>query len=171
MLRKFCFLTKRKKRKGKKRKKEVSRVASKSQTWSLDILIAVSVFVVGIIIFFYIVTYTGDGSLAEDLAAESELIPEKLISPDETSAEDIVIVIGNKVDDGRLKTFISNDYEEVKSQLGIRSDFCIHFEDEEGNIVDLNDHPNLTQYSFGDPRLNITFVNETGDQVVIPCGS
>lgn len=159
-----------KKKSKTKGKNEVSKVASKSQTWSLDVLIAVSVFVVGIIIFFYIITYTGDGSLAEDLATESEIIPEKLISPDEANAEDIVIIIGNKVDDDRLKTFISKDYDSIKSQLGVRSDFCIHFEDEDGNIVDLNDHPNITQYSFGDPRLNITFVNETGEQVVIPCG-
>lgn len=160
-----------KKKSKTKRKNEVSKVASKSQTWSLDVLIAVSIFVVGIIIFFYIINFTGDGSLAEDLASESELIPEKLISPDESSAGDIVIIIGNKVDDDRLRTFISKDYESIKSQLGVRSDFCIHFEDEEGNIVDLNDDPNITQYSFGNPRLNITFVNETGEKVVIPCGN
>ena len=147
------------------------RVTSKSQTWSLDVLIAASVFIVGIIIFFYIITTSGDKGVTDILAAESELIPEHLISADENDADDITLVIGNKVDSERLKVLISMDYNQLKSKLGIKSDFCIHFEDEDGNIIDLDDRPDRIQYSIGHPKLNLTLVNETEEKVVIPCGS
>ncbi len=147
------------------------RVTSKSQTWSLDVLIAASVFIVGIIIFFYIITTSGDKGVTDMLTTESELIPEHLISGDESGAGDITLVIGNRVDSERLKVLINMSYDQLKSKLGIRSDFCIHFEDEEGNIIDLDDRPDRTQYSIGHPKLNITLVNETEEKVVIPCGS
>lgn len=147
------------------------RVALKAQTWSLDVLVAASVFIVGIIIFFYIVSYSGDKGIIEQLSAESELIPEALISPDVASARGITIIIGNKVDTQRLKAFINKSYDQIKNELGVRSEFCIHFEDEDGNILDLDDNPDATKYSIGNPKLNLTFVNETGDEVVMPCGT
>lgn len=147
------------------------KVGSKSQTWSLDVLVAASVFIVGIIIFFYIVSYSGDKDITEQLAKEAEIIPEILISPDESSAVDITIVIGNKVDNQRLENIMAKDYQELKNSLGVRSDFCIHFEDNEGNIIDLDPHPDNTQFSIGNPKLNLTFVNESGGEMIVPCGS
>ena len=137
----------------------------------MDVLIAASVFIVGIIIFFYIITYSGDKGITDQLTTESELIPESLISASEDDAQATTIVIGNKVDEERLHILITKPYHQLKSELGIRSDFCIHFEDEKGNIIDLDDDPDRTQYSIGPPKLNLTFVNETGGQIIIPCGS
>lgn len=162
---------KRKKTKKNYAKKGVSKVPSKSQTWSLDVLIAVSVFIAGIIIFFYLITFSGEKGVKDELASESELIPENLISASENDAKSTTIVIGNKVDPDRLKYLLTKPYNQLKSELGVRSDFCIHFEDENGNIIDLDDDPDRTQYSIGHPKLNLTFINETGQQIVIPCGS
>ncbi|MBI2142495.1 hypothetical protein HYU15_03345, partial [Candidatus Woesearchaeota archaeon] len=62
-------------------------------------------------------------------------IPEAFsTSPNQT----LVFVEGNKVDARKLEELSRLSYEDLKRQLGISNDFCIHFEDEKGNIILIN---------------------------------
>ncbi|MFH1398936.1 MAG: hypothetical protein ABIG95_02400 [Candidatus Woesearchaeota archaeon] len=147
------------------------RISSKSQTWSLDILIAASIFIVGIIVFLYVISSSKEGDMGEVLSTDSEVVSETLIAIDENTASPIAPIIGNKVDSVRLEQLAAMDYEDIKNALGIASEFCIHFEDERGNIVDIDDDPGVTRYSIGSSKLNITLLNSSGGKVNRPCGS
>ncbi len=61
------------------------------------------------------------------------------------------------------------NYEKIKAQLNIKSDFCLFFEDSEGNILPLilpsnDDETTLIVYGVGNPELNFK-LNDT-----IVCG-
>lgn len=158
-------------KKRKNKKKDVSNITSKSQTWSIDVLVATGVFIVGVMIFFYIISYSGESGSVDTLTYESEIISESIIVEEESLATANSFVIGNKVDTQRLLAFSAKPYEDIKSQLGIASEFCIHFEDENGNLIDLDEDPVSTRYSIGDSKLNFTIRDKNGQEVNIPCGT
>jgi hypothetical protein len=151
-------------------KKEVCKVPSKSQTFSIDLLIAASLFVIGAMVFFYVVGNTELESSTDDLARESERIPENLITSDPNSASETAIVIGNSVDSVRLNRTLNKSYDKLKDQLGVKGDFCIHFEDSEGNLIDLDPDPNRERYSIGNPKLTFVVIDENGVEQVVKCG-
>ena len=51
------------------------------------------------------------------------------------------IIVGNNLDGDMLLKLANEDYTDLKALLGVTSDFVIHFEDENGNIVDVLDKP------------------------------
>ncbi len=154
----------------KKSKKEMKKVNSKSQTWSIDILIAVSIFIVALIVLFYFLNTPSDQEYS-NLQKESDSLPGSIISSESSSATDITFVVGNEVDRERLKNFTSKNYTQIKNELGLSGEFCIHFEDEEGRLVDINESPEGVQYTIGSPELVLTVEDETGNVRHITCGS
>ena len=44
----------------------------------------------------------------------------------------------NEIDVEKLRKLDKMDYNEIKSMLGVRNDFCIYFEDTTGNIVKID---------------------------------
>ena len=48
------------------------------------------------------------------------------------------IVNSDKVDEDMVHQAAQKGYEQLKSELGIKNDFCIHFEDKDGNIVKID---------------------------------
>jgi len=51
------------------------------------------------------------------------------------------IIVGNSIDSDMLLTLANKDYGELKSLLGVTSDFVIYFEDDEGNLVEVLEKP------------------------------
>jgi len=158
-------------RKSRKKKKKVNKVDTKSQTWSIDVLLAATLFVGGVVIFFYVLSFSGDSKAVQELSDESESIPESVIAQDERSVSSTTFVIGNKVDEERLISVSGKSYEDIKSQIGVFSDFCIHFEDDDGNLINIGDDPLNPRYSIGDPKLNFTIIDKDGQQLVVQCGT
>jgi hypothetical protein len=70
-----------------------------------------------------------------------------------------------------LNKTLAKEYSVLKSEVGIVSDFCIHFEDDDGKVVDLDDSPCWVQYSIGDFRLNLTLTDLNNVESSIPCGN
>lgn len=109
--------------------------ARKGQNWSADALVAITIFLVVLLSFFYITGRTSQSKKIDSIAEEAASIPEAFsTSPNQT----LVFIEGNKVDAKRLEELSRLDYKELKRQLGISNDFCIHFEDEKGNIIFIN---------------------------------
>jgi len=104
----------------------------KAQTWSIDVMIAVGIFIVVVILFFYIINQSKT-TKTEELTIEGETIPDILISS--KSGENISAVVENIVLEEKLKELASKNYDDLKKELGVKGDFYIHFEDEEGNII------------------------------------
>jgi len=60
---------------------------------------------------------------------------EKIINP---------LVVGKEIDEQALNKFMNTDYNELKEELGITKDFIVHFEDKDGNPIQING-----MYGFG----------------------
>ena len=109
----------------------------KGQSWSLDVVIGIAVFMVAITFLFF---YTGakqESISVDQLELQGEQIADLLTNaPNQTF---VVIESGNKISKRKLDELARHDYRSVKSQLGIRSDFCIYFEDAQGNLVLINE--------------------------------
>ena len=111
-------------------------IARKAQTWTTDALIAVGIFVVVLIVFFSFTGRTSQTKKVEDLGRVGEQIPLQLSSRQNIS--NLTFIEGTKINSGRLATFSNKSYEEIKRELGVSAEFCIHLEDGEGNIVFVN---------------------------------
>ncbi|MBI3033678.1 hypothetical protein HYY72_00790, partial [Candidatus Woesearchaeota archaeon] len=113
---------------------------SKSQTWSIDAIIAVAIFTVVLLAFFYITSKGSDSKRATQLADEGSRIPEIFEKSDNQTLN---FIEGNKIDDEKIQELSNTSYQALKSQLNIRNDFCIHFEDEKGNLIFINQTHNV----------------------------
>ncbi|MDD5086343.1 MAG: hypothetical protein PHV16_01195 [Candidatus Nanoarchaeia archaeon] len=135
----------------------------KAQTWSLDLMIAILIFIVVIISFFYIINSSLQETDTDKLKQEAEFIPERLISSD-TNNNQIYQGVneespgGNIIDDKYLNNLVEKSktpegYEEIRKELGIQGDFYIHFEDEEGNIIYIDDDNDIAGIGHEDVEI------------------
>jgi hypothetical protein len=106
----------------------------KAQTWSTDIIIAVVLFVLIILGFFYVTNLKSHSEKLRAMTSEAEKIHESLTTASNKSS--LAFIEGSKVNPQKLAELADISYEELKAQLGIEGgDFCIHFEDENGEIL------------------------------------
>lgn len=103
----------------------------RAQTLSLDLMIGIGIFVAILLMFFGVLFFNPGRADASLLDKEGEFIVKTLESDD----PDIGIMEQNQIDNWQLEELVSMDYEDLKAKLGIRSDFCIFLEDENGNVV------------------------------------
>ena len=120
----------------------------KAQIWSMDVIIAITLFTLIFIGLFLTIGIVSKGSKSAELVNENELISEALLA----DTKNISIISENKLNKEAVLNFSQRDYEEIKSELGITSDFCIFFEEADGDITDIDG-----VYTIGDPSVNITF--------------
>ena len=128
----------------------------KGQAWSIDIIIAVVLFVAAFMFFYVTISGAPTSETTAILIEDGEQLATMLTSDTELS-----VVKENKLSDSKVIKVSDISYEEIRRIAGLKSDFCIHFEDESGNII------NVTGVqSIGNSEVNITF--KTG--VVTSCG-
>lgn len=118
----------------------------KAQTWSLDVMIAIFIFIVVVIGFFYIIDMSSKPDEAEKLKDEGETIPDILISSE--TGESQSAVLEKRVDEGKIDELVEKSktkegYENLKKELGIEGEFYIHFEDDEGNIIYIDEEEGI----------------------------
>ena len=70
-----------------------------------------------------------------DLVQETEIVLDKL-----TNGETVLSLIdSNVLSEEKIISLNQMDYEEIKSLIGIKNDFCIFFEDVTGNVIKIAD--------------------------------
>jgi len=100
----------------------------KSQAWSMDIMIALVIFIGVIFVFYSILSTNGDNKI-------KELKDDALIV-----AENIDLTM----DSSQIEELLGEDYLELKKKLRVKNEFCIFLEDEEGNVIYLSqDRPGI----------------------------
>lgn len=67
----------------------------------------------------------------EQLKKEAELLTTKVV----VSNSELGIAADNEIDDHKLSSLADKNYYEIKNALKIKNDFCIFFEDQQGNLV------------------------------------
>lgn len=97
--------------------------------------------IIFLVLLLFIIYFFGNSRMHETSVSQTqEILLSKLVAQDEKE-DGPAIVIGNTVDDSRVKKLASTDYSEIKSMVGVTSDFVIYFEDEQGNVVNIADKP------------------------------
>jgi len=122
---------------------------TKSQTWSMDVMLAVVIFIGTILIFYSTLTSNKESSV-EDLQTDAAKILESIASED----PDIGIMNGSILDDKKLEELLGEDYELIKEKIRVKSDFCIYIEDENGNILYIAPG----QPGIGSPKIQISTI-------------
>ena len=122
----------------------------RSQAFSMDIMLAVIIFI-GTVFFFYAILSNTQGSKADELQSEaSKVLADLLSNPG------LKITDGNMINATKLEEFLGN-YSGLKGKLKANNDFCIYFEDEDGNVMFINS----THTGIGSATINVSN---------IPCG-
>jgi len=122
-------------------------VSKKSQSWSIDISVAVVVFLLAFFVV-YALLNTGRGSNVSDLSDQASSIISQVASEDSL----LRIVDDSQINESRLHILKNISYEDLKRQFRIEGDFCIFIEDTTGNIILINN----TYRGIGAPTINLS---------------
>jgi len=117
----------------------------KAQTWSADALIAVSIFAVAFIFLFSFLSAKSQSDKISQLKKEGQGMPDMLSSKSNTT-----FIEGQKINKQKLESFANLTYDQLKDILGTSYNFCIHFEDEQGNIINVSNKTGI-----GSPKAKV----------------
>jgi hypothetical protein len=109
----------------------------RGQVWSVDVLLAVVIFV-SVILIFYVTMSSRQKPDIKELQAESSSLKLELEKNNELS-----FILNDQVDELKFQAFmddVSTNYTAVKQKLGVKGDFCIFYEDAEGNIIPIGNN-------------------------------
>jgi hypothetical protein len=123
-------------------------MSRKAQTWSTDALVGVALFIIAAILVYYLLGPVKDREQQKNIEDDSKKIPNSLGSDQNFTS---TFIYNSKVDEAKLIGVSNLSYESLKNNLGVSSDFCIYFEDENGNLVPIGDKQGL-----GSPVANIS---------------
>jgi len=140
------------KKKPVERKKEEM---DRAQVWSIDVLLALVIFV-AIILIFYTTISSKQSPKLKELQLEAGGLKTEL-----EKHPDLNFLNSETIDSTKMQNFtkkVEENYTSVKEQLGVRGDFCIFFEDEEGNLIPIDGKNGIGK--------NSSDINITGT----PCG-
>ena len=124
----------------------------KSQAFSMDIMIAVIIFM-GTIFIFYSIISGGEESKIDELEGDASIVMENIATEDSA----VRITEGIAIDEEKLEELLGMDYSEIKKKLRVENDFCIFLEDGGGNIIYLE----AGQPGIGSDKIKVSDV---------PCG-
>lgn len=148
-------MIKKKRKVSKKRKKEEM---GRAQVWSIDVLLAVVIFISVILVFYVSMVSRQKPGLkeletqAQDLKTEFE------------KDTGLGFITEDEINQTKFNIFIDNatiDYAGLKRQLGIQGEFCIFYEDADGNLTMIRVGDKTGVISVGNPEILING---------IPCG-
>lgn len=114
----------------------------KSQSWSFDVVIATAVFF-GIFMAFFVLLQDRDGQSLEEVKGEAEFLAQRMKSS--------ATFQNGQVTQGGMEYLADYNYTKWKALMGVKNDFCIYLEDEDGNIIPIND----TVWGVGSPKIEI----------------
>ncbi len=128
-------------RKDTRRKEKMER----GQVWSVDVLLAVVIFISVILVFYVTMTSKQKEGLG-DLESEASDLRVAL-----EQNRDFGFIQSDEVDDDKFQAFTGNttdNYEALKNQLGIKGEFCVFLEDSDGRIVFIDNKPGVGNSSI-----------------------
>ncbi len=128
---------------------QVIKFNQKAQTWSVDIILAVVLFM-GAFFLFYVLLSDNTSIIAGNLQDEASIVIKQVSSGD----AQLRIVDKNEINITKINELKNISYDELKQRLRIQGDFCIFLEDENGNVILINN----TYAGIGSPEINISGV-------------
>lgn len=132
-------------------------------------IVASIIIVYIIIIIVYFFQSNNQQTIQESLLQDKQLIINQLsnvnISQENTALSNsgFAFIAGNTIDIEKLRNFAEKNYSDIKKELNLQNDFCIHFEDENGNAIDISPITGRSGVGIGSSRLKFTIVNNAGE--------
>ena len=152
----------------KKRESEEVQVMKNGQTWSIDLIIGVIIFMLIIAVFYAFLTAKSEGGL-ESLKEDALVVNSKVNSDDSLAA--INIVKEGSIDEAKYQDLCKQDYETIKSMLGVENGFCIYLEEGENSdrrIVPCTNADGQEQMGIGNGKDIILYTAPGGTEIA--CG-
>jgi len=120
--------------------------STKSQIFSLDMVIAAVLFTAGLIFFYKysIDLMESQQDVAGNLATNANLLSNFIISQgypvgwNKTNVIIIGISDNKRINETKVKMFSEIDYEQTRSLLSTHNDYYLFFENSAGDLVDIN---------------------------------
>lgn len=131
----------------------------KAQIASTDIILALVIFVVAGAVFFSLLVGRADNDATSRLDREGDVLITDLVTTSPGDANDVSVASSGSLNKNGIEKFaegMTDDdtfYQDLKSELGIKGDYCIHFETENGSIIYLH------ELLLSNPELAKKFVN------------
>ncbi|MBU0979294.1 MAG: hypothetical protein KJ709_00675 [Nanoarchaeota archaeon] len=122
----------------------------RAQAWSTDVMVASGIFLLGVIIFMYVIGGASQTRVLESLMQEGNLILDYVMAG---SDDDCSFIDNNILDEDMLSRCANQTYTAMKRKVGSRYDFCIYFEDEDGNLINISHITKENSIGVGDTRL------------------
>ncbi len=120
----------------------------RGQVWSIDLVIAVLIFLLAIGVFYFLNSSRASNDQST-LRIDSQVVADKLTGTDALS-----VVDQGAVQEQKLLNLSAMDYDALKDQLGVRNDFCIVLVDKDGNLILLGNGTE-SRVGVGQPNLTI----------------
>ncbi len=112
----------------------------KGQAWSIDMIIAVIIFVLMISILYSVLNRENKVELVE-LQVEANNAIARLSN---TESEECNFIEGQTINVDKLEQCYNiKDPSIIRKKLGINSKFCIYIEDKDGRVIYINDKPGI----------------------------
>jgi len=127
----------------------VININKKAQTWSVDVVLGLLIFV-GAFFIFYAVLNQNPNTKVKNLKEEASTVIKQVSS----DSSQLRIVDGNEINLSRAGELKNLSYVELKNMLRIEGDFCVYIEDENGNVILINN----SYRAIGSPDINVTGV-------------
>ena len=119
----------------------------KSQIWSMDAVIAISIFTVVFVGMMMILWVAYAPSKSSVLVRDNALLSSMLVS----SRANLSFVASDRLSEDGVSGLQRLDYRNARALFGISSDFCIHFEDSDGGLIAIG---NVTAIGSADANLS-----------------
>ena len=121
----------------------------KSQAWSVDVILAVVIFM-GSFFIYYALANSGPDSEVAGLKADANSVIKQVSNEGNT----LSVVSQQEINITKIGELKNLNYDDLKSQLRVEGYFCIYIEDEKGNLVMINE----SYRGVGSPNINISGV-------------
>ena len=122
-------------------KEEKMKKNFKAQAWSMDIIIGVVLFLI-ILVALYALVDTSSFNFR--LRGDADKVYSKFDKS--VSGDALAFIDGDKITKEGLEELLSADYETLKREIGITSDFCIIITDQHGAVRNMSEIADLIGY-------------------------
>jgi len=127
----------------------------RGQSWSIELIISLSVFLI-IIIGVFVSLAAQPTNPVQELQSQSQQFISKFFSTESSQQQVYSFIDDNNVNDQKLATLQGTNYTSLKQQLGLSDDFCIILEDSNNNIIPITGPNGSTYYGIGSSKIQIS---------------
>ena len=142
-------------------KKEEVQGMKNGQTWSIDLIVGVIIFMMIIAVFYAFLTAKSDKGL-EGLKDDARVVNSKVSNTDDLAVN---LINQGDINETKYQELCQYDYESIKALLGVENDFCIYLE-ENNAVIPCTNKDGKQQAGIGNGKDIILYDNVACGQII-----